>query len=107
MRQRGLLRTVLAVTAFAVSAPAPAAEHGPRVSDAELLAALDPAVSGLGEVLRLRDEGKADQALSALAAFVRARQEPKDYGQRAPRNARYTVGRAEEVLRHRFVVERC
>ncbi len=57
--------------------------EGPRLSDAELLTCLDPSFSGLDKVIALRDAGQTSSALSAFVSFVRAREEPADFGRRA------------------------
>ena len=70
---------------------------GSRLSDTELLACLDPNFPGLSGVIALRDSGQISSAISELTAFVRARQEPADFGQRAGRKARADMAAAEEV----------
>lgn len=84
------------------SAWATEAEH--RLSDSELLVSLDPDFPGLSEVIALRDRGEVSAAVSALVTFVRAREEPADFGQLAARNPSADVSRAEAILKHRFVV---
>lgn len=93
----------LASTLLAVE-PAGMAEHGPRLSDNELLDSLDPEFPALSRVVTLRDRGDVTSALSALAAFIRAREEPADFGQHAKRNPQADTSYAEKVLDHRFVV---
>jgi hypothetical protein len=77
---------------------------GPRLSDAELLACLDPNCAGLEKVIALRDSGQTPTALAALAGFVRARPEPGDGGRRTKRDSQAGVAAAEKVLRHQFTV---
>ncbi len=77
---------------------------GPRLSDAELLACLDPNFAGLSKVIALRDAGQTSSALSALSAFVRARQEPGDFSRQAKRNPQAGTTAAERVLKHQFTV---
>lgn len=101
MTARPRLPAALVVT-FALVCQA--ADQGPRLPDAELLAALDPAFEGMAPVVRLRDQGKPAAAFAALAALIRAREEPGDFGQRAPRDPAFNVSGAEAVLCHRFVV---
>ncbi len=78
--------------------------QGPRLSDAELLACLDPDFAGLSQVIAARDAGQTSSALSALAGFVRARQEPGDSGPRARRSRESGTAAAERVLKHQFTV---
>ncbi len=82
----------------------PRAEKGPRLSDAQLLASLDGDFPGLGDVIALRDRADTSASLAALAVFVRAKEEPADFGQRAKRDPRADTSAAEKVLEHRFVV---
>jgi len=77
---------------------------GPRLSDAELLAALDPNFPGLNGVIALRDSGRTSAAMAGLAEFLRARQEPADFGQRAGRRGRADTAAAERVLKHQVTV---
>jgi hypothetical protein len=77
---------------------------GPRLSDAELLACLDPNFAGLSTVIASRDSDQTTSALSALAGFVRARQEPGDSGPRTRRNSQAGTAAAERVLKHQFTV---
>jgi len=83
---------------------APGTEKGPRLSGAQLLACLDADFPGLGDVIALRDRADSPAALAALAAFVRAKEEPADFGQRAKRDPLADTSGAEKVLEHRFVV---
>ena len=94
---------VLSVMSFAGVVLAGESAKGPRLSDAELLACLDPNFAGLDKVITARDSGQTSAALSALAAFVRARQEPGDSSPRVRRNPQATTA-AERVLRHQFTV---
>jgi hypothetical protein len=84
--------------------PALGQQNGPRLSDAELLASLDPNFAGLSKVIALRDTGQTASALSALSGFIRARQEPGDSNQRARRDSRAGTAAAERVLKHQFTV---
>jgi heparan-sulfate lyase len=95
---------VLGVVFFAGVVLAGESAKGPRLSDAELLACLDPNSAGLSKVTALRDSGQTSSALSALAGFVRARQEPGDSGRRAKRNPSAGTTAAERVLKHQFTV---
>jgi len=95
---------VLCVMFFADAGLAGESARGPRLSDAELLACLDPNFAGLGKVIALRDAGQTAPALSALAGFVRARQEPGDSSRRAKRNPQAGTAAAERVLKHQFTV---
>jgi len=79
-------------------------ERGPRLSDAALLACLDPGFPAVEKIITARDAGDTTSALSLLADFVRARREPADFGQRAARNPRANTTRAEKVLEHQFTV---
>lgn len=79
-------------------------ETGPRLSDAELLACLDPGFPGLSGVIALRDSGQISSAISELTAFLRVRQEPADFGQRAGRRAQAGTAAAERVMKHEFTV---
>jgi len=84
--------------------PTDTTEHGPRLSDNELLDSLDPDFPALSRVVTLRDRGDITSALSALAAFIRDKEEPADFGQRAKRDPQADTSYAERVLGHRFVV---
>ena len=79
-------------------------EVGPRLSDEELLASLDPNVSELSRVITLRDRGQTSAALSALADFIRMKEEPADFGQRAERNPNADTSQARRIIDHEFVV---
>ncbi len=95
----------LAFVNTALPAASPRAEeHGPRLSDEELLASLDPNFHDLSRVIALRDRGQVSAALSALVAFVRTKQEPADFGQRAERNPHADTSAARRVMDHEFVV---
>jgi dienelactone hydrolase len=103
------LRIVIVIITFfgsvlAASEPATMSEHGPRLSDIDLLDSLDPNYPALRQVIALHKSGETQGALSALAAFIRARQEPADFGQNAGRNRNADTLEAEAVLKHRFVV---
>ncbi len=79
-------------------------EQGPRFSDEELLASLDPSCLELSEVITLRGRKEFSAARSALVTFVRTREEPADFGQRAERNPRADTSQAQRIMGHRFVV---
>ena len=79
-------------------------DQGPRLSDTELLACLDPNFPGLSRVIALRDSSQTSSALAALTGFVRARPEPADLGRQVGRKARANTGAAEKVLKHQFTV---
>ena len=79
-------------------------DHGPHLSDNELLGSLDPNFPALNRIIAFRDRGDTSSALSALAAFVRTREEPADFGQKAKREPYVDKSRAESVLNHQFVV---
>jgi hypothetical protein len=70
----------------------------------ELLMCLDAGFAGLDKVIALRDSGQTSAALSAFAGFLRARQEPADFGQRTARNSRTGTAAAERVLKHQLSV---
>jgi hypothetical protein len=95
---------VLCVMFFAGAVPAGESAKGPRLSDAELLASLEPNFPGLGKVIAARDAGQTSSALSALADFVRARHEREDSGQRARRNRQSGTTAADRVLKHQLTV---
>ncbi|MBN2131433.1 MAG: hypothetical protein JW741_18170, partial [Sedimentisphaerales bacterium] len=95
----GLCVTLLAAT-FVGQRPIQADERGPRLSDAELLACLDPAFPGMEKIIAAHEAGDITSALWLLADFVRARREPADFGQRAARNPRANTTRAEKALEH-------
>ena len=95
---------MLSVTFFAGVGLGAEKAEGPRLSDAELLACLDPNFAGLGKVVALRDAGQTRQALSALVDFVRAWQEPGDSGPRTNRERQADTTAAERVLKHQFTV---
>jgi hypothetical protein len=78
--------------------------EGPRLTDAELLTCLDAGFAGLSKVIALRDSGQTSSALSAFVGFVRAREEPAGFGQRAARSPRAGTAAAERVLKHQFTV---
>ena len=84
--------------------PAPAADQGPRLSDDDLFSSIDPDFPALSQIFTLQKRGDVSDALSALAAFVRAREEPADFGQKTKRDQNADTSRAESVLNHRFVV---
>ena len=83
---------------------APPAAQGPRMSDAELLKALDLEFAGMEAVAKAVSEGDTQRALDALLSFVRQREEPYDFGQKAPRDPSYNLAPADAVLRQRFTV---
>jgi hypothetical protein len=95
---------VLGVMFLAGTGLAGESARGPRLSDAGLLACVDPNFAGLSKVIALRDSGPTSAALSALTSFVRARPEPGDSGPRARRNPRTGTTAAERVLKHQFTV---
>ncbi len=95
---------VLCVMFFVGAVLAGESAKGPRLSDAELLASLEPNFPGLGKVIATRDAGQTSSALSALAGFVRARQEPGDSGPRARRNRQSGTTAADRVLKHQLAV---
>ena len=84
--------------------PAPAADKGPRLSDDDLFGSLDPGFPAISQALTLKKRGAIPGARSALAAFVRTRKEPADFGQKARRDQNADTSRAESILSHRFVV---
>jgi len=98
------LMSVLFVMLFASVVSSEEKAKGPRLSDAELLASLDPNFAGLSKVIALRDTGQTSPALSALASFVRARQEPGDSGPRVRGNPQTGTAAAERVLKHQLAV---
>ncbi|MCK4294775.1 MAG: hypothetical protein KAY65_16355, partial [Planctomycetes bacterium] len=103
MSLRILIGPLVAFGALLVAAePASAAEQGPRLSDEDMLGSLDPGFPALSQVITLQKRGDISGALSALAAFVRAREEPADFGQKAKRDRNADASRAESVLGHRF-----
>jgi hypothetical protein len=55
-------------------------------------------------VIALRDSGQTSAAVSGLLDFIRARQEPADFGQRAGRSGRTDTAAAERVLKHQVTV---
>jgi len=93
----------LASPVFATE-PAFTTNQGPRLSDSELLDSLDPNFPALSRVITLSDHGDTSCALAALAAFIRAREEPADFGQKAKRDPNVDKSQAESVLKHTFVV---
>lgn len=93
----------LASPGFAAE-PVFTANQGPRLSDSDLLDSLDPNFPALSRVITLSDRGDTSGALAALAAFVRSREEPADFGQKAKRDPNVDKSRAESVLKHTFVV---
>ncbi len=95
---------VLGVVFFAGAVAGEEKAKGPRLSDTELLACLDPNFAGLGKVIAARDAGQTSSALSALAGFVRARQDPGDSGSRTRRGRQTGTTAAERVLQHQFTV---
>ncbi len=84
--------------------PVLATDGDPRLWDNELFDSLDPGFPALSQVMTLQKRGDISGALSALAAFVRAREEPADFGQKAKRDQNADTSRAESILSHRFVV---
>ncbi len=84
--------------------PAGQPAAGPRLTDAGLLQMLAPSPPGLEEAVRLRDRGEEGAALAALAAFLRAREEPADFGDRGGREPGFDRWPAERILRHEVVV---
>ncbi len=101
---RLLLMLVLFTMFFAGVVQGQESAKGPRLSDAELLASLDPNFAGLSKVIALRDAGQISSALTALAGFVRARQEPEDSSPRVRRDSRAGTTAAERVLKHQLTV---
>ncbi|MCL5282814.1 MAG: heparinase II/III family protein [Planctomycetes bacterium] len=101
---RPLRMFVLLLMFFVGAVQGQESAKGPRLSEAELLASLDPNFAGLNKVIALRDAGRTSSALSALAGFVRARQEPGDSAQWARRNRQAGTAAAERVLKHQFTV---
>jgi hypothetical protein len=85
---------------FCIAAP----DEGPRLSPSEFLRMISPSAPGLGETVRLRDGGQEPEALEALAAYLRAREEPADFGSRGGREAGFHRGPAERALRHEVKV---
>jgi len=75
------------------------AQHGPRLSDAELIEAMNLEVPGMETVAGAVGKGEQKAALAALADFFRHRQEPCDFCAKGELDA---AGRsaAAEVLRH-------
>lgn len=99
------LQVVLVCSTFATVAPgAEPSQPGPRLSDAELLAAIDLKSPGLQDVAEALSAGDRETALGALAKFLRKCEEPYDFGQKAPRDPRYNLAAAKDVIRHRFTV---
>jgi hypothetical protein len=95
---------VAVVNVICVAGPLSAVEHGPRLSDEELLMSLDPNAPGVRRIVVLRDSRQTSAALTALVSFIRAREEPGDFGQRAKRNPRANTSQARKVIDHEFVV---
>ena len=95
---------VVLANAICNAGPSSSLEHGPRLSDEELLALLDPNCHELSPVIALRDRREISAALSALAGFVRTREEPADFGQQTQRNPQADTSQAERIIGHRFVV---
>jgi len=93
---------VILVTTMCTAGPS--LGQGPRLSDEELLASLDPNCRELSRVIALRDRGEVSAALSALVDFTRTKEEPADFGQRAKRDPRADTSRAERIMGHEFVV---
>ncbi|MCP4376998.1 MAG: heparinase, partial [bacterium] len=89
---------------LAATESAPAADQGPRLSDDDLFGSLDPGFPAMSQVVTLHKCGNISGARLALAAFVRARNEPVDFGQKARRDRNADTSRATGVLSHRFVV---
>ncbi len=95
---------MLCVTLLAGAAQGGENAKGPRLTDAELLASLDPNFAGLSKVIAARDAGPTSSALSALAGFVRARQDPGDSAPRARRTRETGTAAADRVLKHQLTV---
>lgn len=95
-------------TAAASAPPAQAEpqrkETGPRLTDAELLDALDLRFPGLETAAQAAAAQEPEKALSELARFLRQRHEPFDFGQKRPRHPNYNRAPADEVLQHQFTV---
>jgi dienelactone hydrolase len=102
---RILIGTLVASGAVLVATePTSATDQGPRLWDDDLFDSLDSGFPALSQVTTLQKRGDILGALSALAAFVRAREEPADFGQKAKRDKNADTSRAESILSHRFVV---
>lgn len=93
---------VIYITTICTAGSSP--EHGPRLSDNDLLASIDPDCRELSRVMALQDSGDISAALSELIRFVRTKEEPADFGQRARRNPQADTSRAERIMGHEFVV---
>jgi len=92
------------VTVLVAAEPTPTSNQGPRLPDNDLLDSLDPNFPALSQVIALHKSGDIQGALSALTAFVRAREEPADFGQKARRDQNADTSQAKSVLNHHFVV---
>ena len=79
------------------------ADHGPRLSDADLLQSLDLKFPGMEAVAKAVAKGDQKAALEALAQFFRLRKEPCDYCPKSEENTK-TRSAAEEVIQHNFTV---
>jgi hypothetical protein len=95
---------VVLVNTICIAGSSSVAEQGPRLSDEELLASLDPNDPEVREVITLRDRGQTSAALSALVSFIRTREEPADFGQCAERNPQADTSQARKIIDHEFTV---
>jgi len=90
---------LLALTSTVFAAElASTASQGPRLSYSELFGLFDPDFPGLNQVITLSGRGDTSGALSALAVFIRAREEPVDFGQKAKRDPNAMLRRAAEQI---------
>ncbi|MCC6126092.1 MAG: alginate lyase family protein [Pirellulales bacterium] len=94
---------VLSVAFIAHVSAARAAEQGPRMSDAELLQAVDLQFPGMEAVAKAVAAGNRQAALDALAAFFRHRKEPRDFCPK-PKRVANAVLAAEKILKHQVAV---
>jgi hypothetical protein len=79
------------------------ADQGPRMSDDDLLQAVNLEYPGLEAVAKAVAAGDRQAALAKLADFFRHRKEPGDFSTK-PRRPQGAVEAGEEVLKHRVNV---
>jgi hypothetical protein len=95
-----LLLTVTACSTLAAVATAAKPDvHGPRLTDSDLLQAIDLGFPGLDAVAKAVNVGNEPAALAALADFFRHRQEPDDFCP-TPKNDMSAISGADKILRH-------
>jgi hypothetical protein len=106
LKMRLRLSTILlAICAWVMCADIVAAAHpagqGPKLSDADLLQAVNLEFPGMEAVAKAVAAGDQNAALGALANFFRHRKEPYEFCHKSPRDEALS-SEIGDVLKHRF-----